>query len=155
MNLAEFKDLSSLLERVIHKYTQIESKAWDYGNGVLLSRPEIHTISLVSSEPGISVTAVAKKRGITKGAASQMIYKLVGKGILEKRVSPHSDAQVSLYLTPLGQELNHLHDQYHQQHAEPIFQSLNSLDDKTFHALVEVMECFDRALDQRLEPTDK
>ena len=154
MNLAEYKDLSTLLERVIHKYTQIESKAWDYGNGVLLSRPEIHTIMLVNNEPGISVTAVAKKRGITKGAASQMIYKLVDKGIIEKRVSPHSDAQVSLFLTPLGQEASRLHDEYHRQHAGPIFESLSSLDDKTFQALVHVMESFDQALDSRLNQTN-
>lgn len=151
MNLTEFKELSNLLERVIHKYVQIENKACDYGNGVVLSRPEIHTITLVNNEPGISVTGVAKKRGITKGAASQMIYKLVDKGMIEKQVSPESDAQVSLFLTELGREENRLHDKYHAQHAEPIYQALAGLDEKTFKTFVEVMETFDKSMDSRLD----
>lgn len=155
MNLEEFKSLSNLLERVIHKYTQIENRSWDYGNGVKLSRPEVHTIMLVGTEPGISVTAIAKKRGITKGAASQMIYKLVDKGIVKKQVSAESDAQVSIYLTDLGEEISRLHDEYHKQNAEPIYTYLSSLSPDTLKALVDVMECFDDALEERLETLSK
>lgn len=155
MKLEEFKNLSNLLERVIHKYTQIENRSWDYGNGVVLSRPEVHTIMLIGSEPGISVTAVAKKRGITKGAASQMIYKLVDKGIVDKRISPDSDAQVSLYLTDLGKEESRLHDEYHEQNSEPIYQYLSNLNPDILKALIETMEHFDSALDTRLKELNK
>ena len=44
MQAEAYKQLSALLERVIHKYIQIEKRPWDYGNGVLLSRAEIHTV---------------------------------------------------------------------------------------------------------------
>lgn len=155
MNLEEFKCLSNLLERVIHKYTQIENRAWDYGNGVKLSRPEVHTIMLVDGEPGISVTSIAKKRGITKGAASQMIYKLVDKDIVKKQVSPDSDAQVSIFLTELGEEISRLHDEYHKQNTEPIFDYLSGLEPDTLHALIGVMEQFDSVLGDKLEQLPK
>lgn len=88
MKVEEFKEISNLLERVIHKYVQLEKRALDYGNCIILSQPEIQTIMLIGSNPGISVTAIAKMRGITKGTASQMLYKLVDKGLV-KSVFPN------------------------------------------------------------------
>ncbi|BAK98161.1 putative MarR family transcriptional regulator [Oscillibacter valericigenes Sjm18-20] len=151
MKIEEFKQLSTLMERVVHKYNQIEKRPWDYGNGLLLTRPEIHTVMLLSQTPGMSVTAVAQKRGITKGAASQMLYKMVDKGLVEKRVSPESDAQVSLYLTPLGEEVGRLHDAYHRNNTEPVYQYFQSLSEETLKALVGTLEIFDQALDARLK----
>ena len=150
MNVEEFKRLSTLMERVIHKYNQIEQRPLDYGNGILLSRAEIHTIMLVNGHPGLSVTALAQKRGITKGAASQLIYKLVDKGLIEKRVSPDSDAQVCLNLTQLGLEVSQLHDAYHKKSSEPFARYLCGLPDETAAALIQVMEQFDQALNERL-----
>lgn len=155
MNIDEFKRLSILLERVIHKYSQIEQKPWDYGNGILLSRPEIHTIMLINNYPGISVTALAQKRGITKGAASQLLYKMADKGLIEKRISPDSDAQISLYLTELGREVNFLHDKHHKNDTEAFANYLLSLPDETISALTKVMEHFDQALDERLKNIKK
>lgn len=155
MEIEEFKRLSSLMERVIHKYNQLEKRPWDYGDGLLLTRPEIHTVMLLSQTPGISVTAVAQKRGITKGAASQMLYKMVDKGLVEKRLSPDSDAQVSLYLTPLGEEAGRLHDAYHKSNAEPMYQYFKSLPEDTLKALIGTLEVFDRAMDARLSMIDK
>ncbi|WP_155829842.1 MarR family transcriptional regulator [Butyrivibrio sp. AC2005] len=43
--------------------------------------------------------SLAKVRGITKGAVSQMVNKLVDRDLMEKRVSPDSDAAICLYLT--------------------------------------------------------
>lgn len=150
MDVEQFKQLSALMERVIHKYDQIESRPRDWGSGIPLSRPEIHTVMLLAGEPGISVTAVAKRRGITKGAASQMLYKLVDKGLVDKRTSPDSDAQVSLFLTPQGQRVNERHNEYHRTAAQPLYEYLRSLPEDTFQALVGVMEHFDAAMDEQL-----
>lgn len=155
MNVDEYQRLSALMERVIHKYMQIEQRPWDYGNGVLLSRPETHTLMLVAADPGVSVTALARKRGITKGAASQLLYKLAGKGLIEKRVSPDSDAQISIYLTAAGEEVNRLHNEYHLRGAEPFTNYLRSLPEQTMTALVDVMQHFDAALDERLTELKK
>lgn len=151
MTVDEFKELSSLLERVIHKYNIIEKKPWDYGNGILLSRAEIHSIMLIKTQPGISVTELAHKRGITKGAASQLLYKMVDKGLVKKETSPNSDAQICLYLTDVGQEVNRLHDEYHQNNAEPFFQYLTTLPEDTSKSLIKTMEYFDTALDARMD----
>lgn len=147
MNAEEFKEISNLLERVIHKYVQMEKRAWDYGNGIILSQPEIQTVMLIGSNPGISVTAIAKMRGITKGTASQMLYKLVDKGLVEKRVSEHSDAQISVFLTELGQEENRLHDAYHKQKIQPIYQYMSKLSPQAVKDFVGIVEQLEATLD--------
>lgn len=147
MKVEEFKEISNLLERVIHKYVQLEKRALDYGNGIILSQPEIQTIMLIGSNPGISVTAIAKMRGITKGTASQMLYKLVDKGLVKKCVSEHSDAQISVFLTELGEEESRLHDTYHKQKIQPVFQYMSKLSPQAVKDFVGIMEQLDAALE--------
>lgn len=147
MKVEEFKEISNLLERVIHKYIQMEKRALDYGNGITLSQPEIQTVMLIDSNPGISVTAIAKMRGITKGTASQTLYKLVDKGLVEKRVSEHSDAQISVFLTDLGQEESSLHDAYHKQKVQPIYQYMSQLSPQAVKDFVGIIEQLEATLD--------
>lgn len=155
MTSEQLQRFSSLLERVIHKYTRLEQQAWDYGNGISLSRAEMQTIMLLHAHPGIGVTALAKHRGITKGAASQLVYKMTGRGLIEKRGSPASDAQVCLFLTPLGQEVHQLHESYHRSSAEPFAAHIRALSVETADELVRLMEDIDRALDTRLDTARK
>lgn len=147
MGVEEFKEISNLLERVIHKYVQMEKRALDYGNGITLSQPEIQTVMLIGNHPGISVTAIAKMRGITKGTASQMLYRLVDKGLVEKRVSEHSDAQISVFLTELGQEESRLHDAYHKQKIQPVFEYMSKLSPQSVKDFVGIIEQLDITLD--------
>jgi DNA-binding MarR family transcriptional regulator len=147
MQIEEFKDISTLLERVIHKYIHMEKLVIDYGNGISLSQPEIQTIMLIGKYPGISVTEIAKRRGITKGTASQMLYKLVDKGLIEKRVSPHSDAQISVFLTGPGQEASQLHDEYHKQKVLPLYQYMSELPKQSVEDFVKIIEKLEESLD--------
>ena len=147
MEVEEFKEIANLLERVIHRYIQMEKRTVDYGNGITLSQPEIQTIMLIGSNPGISVTELANMRGITKGTASQMLYKLADKGLVKKLVSPHSDAQISVFLTESGQEANRLHDAYHKQKVQPVYQYLSKLSPQAVKDFVGIIEQLEAALD--------
>lgn len=62
-------ELTTLIERVIHKYLQWENKKRTYGTNILLSRAEIHTIAAVGDNPNINVTTLAEMLGITKSVA--------------------------------------------------------------------------------------
>lgn len=94
--------ISSLVEQIIYKYMQTETIQRNYGTNIMITQVEIHTIEAIGNHAGISITELAENRQKTKGAVSQLVYKLVKKGLVEKTVSKTSDAQVSLYLTPLG-----------------------------------------------------
>ena len=149
--MQDYRILSQLMERTIHKYIQVEKIKRPYGTDMMLSRVEIHTICAVGDYPDINITSLAKLQVITKGAASQMIYKLVDKGLVEKRVSPNSDTEVCLSLTELGKKAYDSHNEYHKTANEKFFQLLREMPEDVERQYVKVLEEFEKALDERLK----
>ncbi len=142
------KELAWLMERIIHKYIQYEKIPQQYCDGLVLTQPEIHTIAIIGDNEGINVTALAKTRGITKGAASQMIYKLRDKGLVEKRVSPDSDAELNLFLTEMGKKAREEHLNRYKTNGEKFASILNSVPKEAKKAMVEFFEAFEKELDR-------
>lgn len=146
-----YLELTKLMERTIHKYNQWESKKRTYGTDTMLSRAEIHTIAAVGDHPGINITALAEVQGITKGAASQMIYKLVDKGSVEKKVSPDSDTEVVLNLTKEGWLNYKAHKNYHLQTSDEFFSELRNMPEQLYEELVKLLTAFERSIDERMK----
>ena len=142
------KELAWLMERIIHKYIQYEKIPQQYCDGLVLTQPEIHTIAIIGDNEGINITALAKTRGITKGAASQMIYKLRDKGLVEKRVSPDSDAELNLFLTEKGEIAREEHLNRYKTNGERFAAILNSVPKEAKLAMVEFFEAFEKELDR-------
>lgn len=143
--------LTTLMERVIHKYSQWENKKRTYGTSMLLSKAEIHTIVAVGNNPGINVTMLADILGITKGAASQMIYKLVEKGTVEKKVSPDSDTEVILNLTNEGLKNYAAHNEYHRQTNDKSIELLKTLPESFCEYMIEFLSAFEKTIDEELK----
>lgn len=148
--MRDYRDTAELLERIVHKYNQTESKKMCYGTDTKLTRKEIHTINAVGNNAGINVTTLAKMQGITKGAVSQMVYKLVEKGYMVKSVSPDSDAEVRLELTELGMVAYDAHNEYHKQAQEEFFMLLKDMPDNTYNQMKNIMQVFEDMLDRKL-----
>lgn len=148
--MQDYKSVTEAMERFIHKYNQLEKKKRTYGTDVLLSRAEIYTVVAVGDTPGVNVTTLARQLGITKGAASQMIYRLVDKGLVEKKVSPNSDTEVCLTLTQLGKKAYRGHEKYHETSNDRMFQLLRELPEDTGKQLVRILNMCEDALDERL-----
>ena len=45
--MEEYREMAWLMERVIHKYTQFEKKPQSYCSGLMLTQPEIHTVTII------------------------------------------------------------------------------------------------------------
>jgi DNA-binding MarR family transcriptional regulator len=142
------------MERIIHKYNQTENKLRNYGTGILLTRTEIHTIDLIGNNEGINITQLALKQGITKGAVSQMIYKLVNKGLITKHVSPDSDTEVRMELTEVGITAYQAHQRFHIETNEEFFQLLQNMPDETYDQMITVLMEFERMIDKKLAKKD-
>lgn len=148
--MKDIQACAELMERCIHKYNQVENKKFSYGSNIELTRNEIHTINFIGKNEGINVTELAKLKGITKGAVSQMIYKLVEKGFVTKRISPNSDTEVQLELTDLGWSAYEAHRKYHQEIHEEFFGLLNTMPDEAYEMMMEVARAFEQTIDRRL-----
>lgn len=150
--MRDYRNLTTLMERVVHKYNQVEKKKRYYGsNSMLLSRSEIHTIVAVGENLGVNVTTLAKIQGITKGAASQMIYKLVDKGFVEKKVSPESDTEVCLTLTDKGYLAFKKHQEYHEISNDQFFEMLRDMPDELTIKMESILQQFEKYMDERLK----
>lgn len=149
--MKDFKSMSALMERIIHKYNQIERKRCLCVNDVLLTRAEIHTVEAVGNQSGLNITTLAEILGITKGAASQMIYKLVDKGLVQKSVSPDSDTEVCLTLTDFGETAFQTHRDYHREHDRRFYEHVQGMPDGVFEYMIALMEHFESELDEKLK----
>jgi DNA-binding MarR family transcriptional regulator len=94
------------------------------------------------------VTGLAKVRGITKGAASQMVYKLVDKGLVEKRVSPSSDSELNLYLTKLGKKARAEHRKKHETLGEKFSEIMDGISEEMQDDMLKVLKSFEEELDK-------
>ena len=146
--MKDYKEIGWLMERIIHKYSQFEKKPQTYCKDIVLTQPEIHTIAIIGDYEGINVTNLARMRGITKGGASQMVYKLVDKGLVEKKVSPDSDAALCLYLTAKGKKARSEHRKMHETVGTMYEEILDQIPPKTLDSMVKLLQAFDEAIDK-------
>lgn len=97
-------ELQSLIDqflKILHLYSVIARKPKDYGTGDLLYFTEIHTISMVGKNREINMTRLADMMGVTRGAISQTIRKLVTKNFIFKSNTTNRK-EVNLRLSEKG-----------------------------------------------------
>lgn len=123
-------DLKLLTESMEHVYTFVSdsydmySAARDYGNGDKMNMAQIHTLSLIADNPGISVSGVSKMWNRTLSAASQNINKLVKKNLIEKKKENGNHKTIHLYVTESGQKLSDMHKAYDQKELTKVAEVL-------------------------------
>jgi len=88
--------------KILHLYSVISRRPVDYGTGDLLYFTEIHTITALSKNREVNMTRLAEIMGVTKGAISQTIRKLVNKNLVEKS-NTNNKKEFNLRLTEKGQ----------------------------------------------------
>ena len=114
---AVFERFLDVLDRMISRVESIQSHraGKDFGTGIPLYRAEIHTMKTIGDTPGINVTRLAEHMGVTKGAVSQTLGKLVRKKLVRKTNPPDNAKEVILELTDLGWTGYHNHEQFHME----------------------------------------
>lgn len=145
--MRDYEMILEQVERMIHKYNQKENIKQNYGVDVPLTQTEIHIIAAIGLEPGIGVKKLAQQKGVTDGAISQMIRKLVSKGLVTKKISQESEAKIELTLTDKGQICFIEHHKYHMKKNKKWCDMLDELDDKSYKELVKLFQRVDEQLD--------
>lgn len=101
------------LEKVIAGVESMHTPAFSFGTGVLMHTREIHTVRAIGQYSGINVTKLAEHTGVTKGAVSQTLKKLIRKGLVRRTRAPGNAKEVVLELTDLGWIGFHNHEKFH------------------------------------------
>lgn len=97
----ELQLLIDIFLKILHMYSVVTRKPKDYGTGDLLYFTEIHTITMVGKNKEINMTGLAELMGVTKGAISQTINKLVRKKLIRK-LNTNNKKEFNLRLTEKG-----------------------------------------------------
>ena len=97
----------------MQKMNKLERIPIDFGTGELLYQSEIHTIEAIGKNPGCTSRDLCKKFGITKGAISQVIKKLWGKGYVTKETNAMYAKEKFLKLTEKGMKAYQGHEKLH------------------------------------------
>ncbi|MBU3213822.1 MarR family winged helix-turn-helix transcriptional regulator [Clostridium estertheticum] len=148
--MRDYTLVANTMEQIIYKYIGTEKISKDYNTGVLLTQVEIHTIEGIGNNEGINITGLSAIRQKTKGAVSQMVYKLVDKGLVEKSISKISDSEVSLTLTELGKKAYKGHKKFHDMANDKVFKKLREMDENSYNDLVEILKDFESFLDEQI-----
>lgn len=144
----------ALMERfiqIVNKYNELNSIAYDYGNGIPLHPSEIHALIAIQAGDSPNITAIAEKLGITKSAVSQVVQKLSQKGLAEKFKTAGNAKEVRIRLTENAQ--NALKG--YQSIYASIFGELMTALDSTSPEQLAYLDTFFKTLDAHFEKVIK
>lgn len=136
-----YYQLSNLIFDYSLRYTDRNMKLKDYGTGELYSPVEAHLLEKIFFNPGITVTDLAKKSNRSKGAISQVVTKLIEKGLVIKTSQEFHKKRMSLWATPKGKQLTKAHLKYDDEKTGEFFkQLLEHYTSEQIDAFFKVME---------------
>ena len=107
--------ISYSLLRIMVKFSEIDKKTRYYGTDTPLFSSEINMVRVIKENPGISVTGIAEKLGVTKGAVSQILNKLYDKGLIKKETDTCNLSRLNILLTPKGETAEMNHEKFHSR----------------------------------------
>lgn len=149
--MSEYMEIAKIMDRIIHKYIRNEDIKRSYGTESHMTRKEIHTIEYIGENPGINLKSLAEMQGVSKGAASQMVSKLVEKGYIQRKESLSSGAEISLYLTEKGKAAFAGHQEYHKQIGKVWRELIKNKREDTIDEMKEFLYSFEIVLDKEYE----
>ena len=155
-----FAQKTELVYQFISMQNEYSNQLRDYGTGEFLTMVEIHTLTSIEENPGITITKLAKLWRKTKSAISQMVSRLEKKGYIYREKYSEDSKQVLIYATEEGVKLSKAHKAYDNEDLRLTLDSLLeicSFDDvQTFFgvvsAYIEIMQAYE---DQEKENQEK
>lgn len=138
------------LLRLLNKFDRIEKMPIVLENGVELTTKEIHTIQAIGETEKINVTEVGTHFGVTKGAASQMVSRLVERGFVTKSISAHSNKEFELTLTDLGWQAFKTHERFHGQDMAELIKLIGSYKKNRIRDFGDMLSLVEEIMNRRL-----
>ncbi|OBR96525.1 DNA-binding transcriptional repressor MarR [Clostridium ragsdalei P11] len=144
----EITKIIEQFERVFNEYQDLRRQPIEFDKETTLYRSELHMIEAIGNYENINVTKLSKLLGITKGAVSQCLDKLLKKQMVFKNPSPLTDNEVVLTLTEKGKVVFEAHNTYHKKMYEDFDNILKKYSKEAQHALINLLAQLENYLKQ-------
>lgn len=115
---------------VVNKIHKAQETQVTFSNGITLRTSTIHLIEAIGNYPDSNITSLAERLGVTKGAISQQIPKLIEKELIEKSFKVNNQKEVYLRLRPIGKVVYQEHAMGHQELYHYLEQELGYFSDQ-------------------------
>ena len=110
-----YSELSNCVDDIyqfVFLYNDYIQKPRDYGNGDPIRLVEVHTLTMIEQNPGITVSELAKLWKRTKGTVSVNVSALERAGYIYREKTAENAKTIPLYPTKKGIELRTMHKAY-------------------------------------------
>lgn len=140
----------SFLERVyrlMNLYQASQKQPRQYGSDLTLHAAEVHMLEIIGDQPGVMSTELAARLAISKGAVSQTLKKLSGKGLVHRAAAEDGRA-AELSLTAEGESIWQAHHALHAPLLLELEQLTSQFTPETLRALTQLEDVVERHLNQ-------
>ncbi|WP_096233422.1 MarR family winged helix-turn-helix transcriptional regulator [Thermoanaerobacterium sp. RBIITD] len=145
----DINKICELLLNVICEFYENDSKARTFGTDTELYHSEIHMLQCIQDNPGLHISAIARKLGITRGAASQTVKRLERKQMIVKEMNQTRGSKVVMHLTPKGETACFNHKCAHEKYNTIISQILTGSDEEQLKFLTDFLLQFEKTLKEK------
>ncbi|MEH7224724.1 MarR family transcriptional regulator [Bacillus sp. JJ1566] len=121
------------ISRVIHSY---ESIPRTYGTDDELFMVEAHNLNFIGDIGQTTTTEIAQLTNRTKGAVSQMVDKLVKKGLVVKYQNPDNKRELIIELTPKGKVVYDFHKELDKREYAKHLKNLEQFSTEDFQKYI-------------------
>lgn len=143
--------VTSQLLRLGNKYRRLDSRAIDFGTGDLLYPSEIHVIEAIGKGHGATVNEICRLFGVTKGAISQIVHKLSGKGLVGRTRNPDYHKEIILSLTTRGRKAFEGHERLHGTMDGELYMYLSDVKKENLQSFEEFIARIEILVDRYIE----
>lgn len=133
--------------RVINKFSMKTKQPRNYGTEHMLYPSEVHMIEVIGSHEKLTATRIAEKLGITKGAVSQTMAKLLEKELVQKNLSGSGKNEILISLTKQGYIVYQNHRKLHEDMIEKITQVMNQMSQESIISIERLIDVVEQSLD--------
>lgn len=144
-NLQEWRNVAKTLYQFLDYYYDYENQPKDYGTGEMINMVEVHVLTAIYDQPEITVTQLAADFNRTKSAISQIVTKLVKKGLVIRQNHETNKKTILLLPTQEGKRLSRAHKKYdaadEAETLEILLQNCTMDEIRSFH---KVLQCYNK-----------
>ena len=124
-SLAAFETINDTLVNLFNEILKLEEEAIITGEFSDITNNDMHIIEAIGLSGKSTMSAVAKKLGITAGSLTSAVNSLVNKMYVIRKRSQEDRRVVFIGLTPKGVRAYDHHKEYHRQMTNAVIERLD------------------------------
>lgn len=117
-------------------------KQRDYNTGEKFTQTEVHMLEMIVENPNISSTEIAKKLYKTKSSISQIIKKLIEKGLLLKNKNADDLRSMDFLITEKGYFVHYSHKNYDNKMCEILKNKTEHFSEEDIDKILDFLNIF-------------